>query len=84
LLERKPLRRIYWSWRERHLQPLNFAIHMVGIPLTVIGIAMLFVWPWYYGVLTFIFGYLLQYIGHLIEGNEMGEWILIKRIVGRA
>ncbi len=28
-------------------------------------------------------GYLLQWIGHRIEGNDMGELILIKRRLGR-
>jgi hypothetical protein len=28
-------------------------------------------------------GYLLQWIGHRIEGNDMGELILVRRWLGR-
>jgi hypothetical protein len=85
LLERKPLRRALWHWLERHRHPFNFAIHLVGIPLTVIGVVLLFTWPWdewYWGVGLFVFGYVLQFVGHLVEGNDMGEWAGIKRMLG--
>ncbi len=28
-------------------------------------------------------GYVLQWIGHMIEGNDVGEWILVKKMLGR-
>jgi hypothetical protein len=28
-------------------------------------------------------GYFLQFLGHLHEGNDMGEVVLIKRLLGR-
>jgi hypothetical protein len=67
---------------ERHQHPFNFAIHMLGIPLAVVGVVLLFFPPWYWGVGAIFLGYLLQYIGHAVEGNDVGEWALIKRLLG--
>lgn len=84
-LERRPLRRLLANWRERHQYPFNFAVHLIGIPMTVVGVVVLFslAWEqWYWGVGLFVLGYLLQWVGHLIEGNDMGEWAAIKRLFG--
>ncbi|HXG12499.1 MAG TPA: Mpo1-like protein [Gemmataceae bacterium] len=70
------------SWQERHQHPFNFGIHLVGIPLAVAGVVMLFFLDWYWGVGAVVLGYLLQYIGHAVEGNDVGEWALIKRCLG--
>src|SRR5438034_11637326 len=83
---RRPLRRwirkILRNWRERHQDPFNFAIHLIGIPLTVVGVCLLFLVDWYWGVGAFVLGYLLQFIGHCVEGNDLGEWAGIKRLLG--
>jgi hypothetical protein len=76
------LRRRLEGWRLRHQLPFNFAIHMIGIPLAVAGVFLLFFLPWYWGVGAFGLGYVLQYIGHLAEGNDLGEWAAIKRLLG--
>lgn len=70
------------NWRERHQLPFNFWIHMIGIPLAVAGVAMLFWLEWYWGAAAFALGYLLQYIGHRAEGNDVGEWAGVKRLFG--
>jgi hypothetical protein len=81
------------SWRERHRLPFNFWIHLVGIPVAVAGTFLLlvdplawllgFTWPaWYWGVGGFVAGYLLQYVGHAAEGNDVGEWAAVKRALG--
>ena len=89
LLERKPLRRALRkfldNWLERHRHPFNFGIHLIGIPLALAGIVLLFAFPlneWHWGVSAFIAGYVLQWIGHLVEGNDVGEWAAIKRMLG--
>jgi hypothetical protein len=82
-LRRRPLRRILRNWRLRHQHPFNFGIHLLGIPLAVAGAGLFFVsggWPWGLGGLGV--GYLLQYIGHRVEGNDVGEWAAIKRLLG--
>jgi hypothetical protein len=66
----------------RHQDPRNFAIHMIGIPLAVAGLFALFFLPWYWGVGGLVVGYLLQWIGHRWEGNDVGEWGGIKRLLG--
>lgn len=73
------------GWLIRHRHPVNFAIHLIGIPLAVLGVLLL-LWPgidWYWGIGAFVLGYLLQYGGHLLEGNDVGEWAGIKRLLGR-
>src|SRR5205807_39082 len=82
-LRRRPLRRVLRNWRQRHRHPFNFWIHLIGIPLAVAGVVLVFaVQPWYWGVGAFVLGYLLQYIGHRVEGNDVGEWAAIKRVLG--
>ncbi len=81
------LRRRLEGWRLRHQLPVNFWLHMVGIPMAVAGV-VLFVASvfsdlgWYWGVAAFLLGYLLQYVGHRFEGNDLGEWAAIKRLFG--
>jgi hypothetical protein len=81
------------GWRLRHQLPFNFFIHLIGIPLAVAGMVILLgLWPaqawdvawpeWYWGVGALALGYLLQWIGHRAEGNDVGEWAAIKRLLG--
>ncbi len=76
------LRRRLAGWMLRHQLPFNFWIHMVGIPLAYGGLVLLFFLPWYCGIGTCAVGFLLQWIGHLAEGNDVGEWAAIKRLLG--
>jgi hypothetical protein len=85
--QRGPLRRFIKrarkNWLERHQLPFNFWIHMVGIPLAFLGVILLLTpVEWYWGLGCFVVGYLLQWIGHLAEGNDLGEWAGIKRMLG--
>jgi energy-converting hydrogenase Eha subunit G len=79
---RRPLRRLLRKWRQRHRHPFNFGIHLIGIPLAVAGVVLLFFLPWYWGVSAIVLGYVLQYLGHRVEGNDVGEWAGIKRLLG--
>lgn len=78
---RRFLRRRWEGWRLRHQLPFNFAIHLIGIPMAVLSPLLFFI-DWYWAVGAFGLGYLLQYIGHLAEGNDLGEWAAIKRLLG--
>lgn len=80
----------FWSWKQRHQHPVSLALHVVGIPMTiaavVLAVVQLIDWRWDLwwrpaGLLAG--GYVLQWIGHLIEGNTMGEIILIRKWQGR-
>jgi hypothetical protein len=70
------------NWLARHQNGFNFWIHLVGIPLAVAGLPLLVVAPWYYGVGAILAGYFLQWLGHRVEGNDVGEFIPIKRLLG--
>lgn len=49
--------------------------------MTVIALPLVFVdWRWAAGF--FVGGYALQFLGHAVEGNDAGEWVLIKRLLG--
>jgi hypothetical protein len=70
------------NWMERHQHPVSFALHMVGIPMTLVGIGFaVFAW-WWTAASLFVGGYALQFIGHAIEGNDAGELILFKKMLG--
>jgi hypothetical protein len=69
-------------WLTRHRHPFNLAIHVIGIPMVVTGVVLLFFQPWYWGVGCIVVGYVLQYIGHEVEGNDVGEWAGIKKLLG--
>ncbi|HMP01445.1 MAG TPA: DUF962 domain-containing protein [Gemmatales bacterium] len=85
------LGREWWvHWLEPHQHPVNYALHLVGIPLIIIGplLAPIFWWvgdSWMdmgWSVLLFLIGYGLQFLGHAIEGNDAGEIIAVKRWLG--
>lgn len=75
-------RRARLNWLARHQNAFNFWIHMIGIPLAFAGLPLLAVAPWSYGVGAIAAGYFLQWVGHRIEGNDVGEFIPIKRLLG--
>lgn len=78
------------NWLLRHQNPVSFWLHMVGIPMTIAAFPLA-IWQlsrdewslWWRPAALFVGGYLLQWIGHLIEGNDMGEIILVKKKLGR-
>jgi hypothetical protein len=78
------------NWLERHQHPVSRALHALGIPLTIAAVVLTVVqlagwrWDlWYRPVVLLTVGYLLQWIGHILEGNDMGEVILVKKLLGR-
>ncbi len=81
------LRGILDNWLQRHRHPFNYWIHLVGIPMALAGFVMLcFGWlvdiDWYWGAGALALGYLLQYMGHAVEGNDVGEWAAVKCLLG--
>lgn len=66
------------EWVDRynasHQHPVNRALHAVGIPVIVVslllGLASIFVTGlWLPALLLFVLGWVLQFIGHLVEGK---------------
>ena len=70
------------NWLDRHQNAFNFWIHMLGIPLALAGVPLLFVAEWYWGVGAILAGYFLQWAGHRVEGNDVGEFIPVKKLLG--
>ena len=78
------------NWLKRHQNPLSRRLHYIGIPLTiaavVVAAAQLWLWRWdlwWRPAVLLSAGYLLQYVGHRVEGNDLGEVILVKRLLGK-
>ena len=79
------------SWFQRHPTPLNRALHVVGVPPTIIGFFLIPVWLFMLSVPLFLFalslfvgGYLLQFLGHALEGSPSGEMTFLKGWLGHA
>jgi uncharacterized membrane protein YGL010W len=57
------------NYKTKHQHPLNKLSHSIGIPLIVISLPLFFLsWRWALGL--FIAGWILQFVGHAIEGNQ--------------
>ena len=70
------------NYIERHQNRANQVLHLVGVPVTFIVPWIIFSqtsqdWRWFWA--CFVCGYILQFVGHAIEGNDAGEVCLIKK-----
>jgi hypothetical protein len=70
------------NWLERHRHPFNFGIHLLGIPLAVAALPLVFLTDWYWAAAALVGGYVLQWVGHRVEGNDVGEFIPVKKLLG--
>ncbi len=78
------LRRFVTNYIERHQHPASQSLHFIGVPLTfVVSVVMLVLDKPWWALGCFIAGYALQFIGHAIEGNDAGETVLVKKMLGR-
>ena len=57
------------NYRAKHQHPLNRLSHSIGIPLIVISLP-LFLFDWRWALALFVLGWILQFVGHAIEGNQ--------------
>lgn len=72
------------NYLPRHRNRLNQVLHAIGVPLTFVGTPWTFfagATPWWPFV-CFVGGYLLQFAGHAVEGNDAGEVVFFKRALG--
>ena len=63
------------QYASSHTHPVNRICHTLGIPLIVLSLALaiaaIFLHPlWMYALGLFIFGWVLQFIGHAFEHKE--------------
>ena len=68
---------------QRHAHPVNAILHIFGVPLAFWGFFKLITGELTLGLTGLVVGYLLQYLGHKAQGNEVGEVTLIKKIYKR-
>jgi len=68
------------DWVERHRDPRSFTLHLFGIPSTILGVllipvyTMLLSWPVFgFALALFLGGFVLQFLGHALDGTEPGE-----------
>ena len=78
--------RLSWLFRdylERHAHPTNALLHIVGVPAALYGLIRLLTGGLLGGLTWLAAGYFFQWLGHRAQGNEVGEWMLIKTLAGR-
>lgn len=56
------------TYRSKHQHPVNRALHTIGIPTIVVSLIVVF-FDWRWGVGLFVFGWILQFAGHIFEGK---------------
>lgn len=77
------------NYKAKHRHPLNRLTHSIGIPMIVLALPLFF-FSWRWGLALFVSGWIFQFVGHLIEGNQpaffqnpiyllVGPWWLIRR-----
>ena len=78
----RAIRAFVIDYLSRHRNNTDRVLHIIGVPLAFYGLFQLITGRWQAGLINLFLGYLLQYIGHTyFEKNEVGEWILIKKII---
>jgi uncharacterized membrane protein YGL010W len=77
------------NYKSKHRHPLNRLSHSIGIPLIVLSVPLFF-FNWRWALALFVAGWVFQFIGHAIEGNQpaffsnplyllVGPWWLVRR-----
>jgi uncharacterized membrane protein YGL010W len=77
------VRRFIVDYAARHSHPVNAVLHVAGIPMTFVGLVAALRGSPLSGWGLLAAGFLLQYVGHLVQGSEMGELTLIKGLIHR-
>ena len=57
------------NYKAKHQHPLNRLCHSIGIPMIVVSL-VLFFFNWRLALAVFAIGWVLQFVGHAIEGNQ--------------
>lgn len=77
------IKRFIRNYLPRHRNRLNQALHLIGVPLTFIGtpVCLATEMAGYWAVACFVGGYVLQFAGHAVEGNDAGEVVFVKKML---
>jgi uncharacterized membrane protein YGL010W len=57
------------NYKEKHQHPLNRLCHSIGIPMIVVSLPLFF-FSWKWALALFVVGWIFQFAGHAIEGNQ--------------
>jgi len=57
------------NYKAKHQHPLNRLCHTIGIPMILVSWPMFFI-NWRWALALFVVGWILQFVGHAIEGNQ--------------
>ncbi|MEK6335200.1 MAG: DUF962 domain-containing protein [Acidobacteriota bacterium] len=57
------------NYKSKHRHPLNKLCHIIGIPMITIALPLFF-FNWRWALALFVLGWILQFVGHAIEGNQ--------------
>ncbi len=57
------------DYKAKHRHPLNRLTHSIGIPMIVVSLPLFF-FNWRAALALFVVGWVLQFVGHWIEGNQ--------------
>ena len=57
------------EYKAKHRHPLNKLTHSIGIPAIVVSLPLFF-WDWRWALALFVVGWVFQFVGHAIEGNQ--------------
>ncbi len=72
------------NYLARHQHRANLWLHIIGLPVTfVVPVVLLIEHQYGWAVASFVVGYALQFLGHAIEGNDAGETIVVKKLLGK-
>ena len=82
------------KYREDHQHPVNRTLHSIGIPMIVVSLPLMLAAP-VVGISMFVFGWILQFVGHAFEGKApsffsdpkyllIGPMWFYKKITGRS
>lgn len=77
------------NYKSRHSHPVNKLCHAIGIPMITIAWPLFF-FRWRWALALFTIGWILQFVGHAIEGSQpaffrnpiyliIGPWWLVRR-----
>lgn len=57
------------NYKAKHRHPLNKLSHSIGIPLILLSLPLFFL-NWRWALVLFLVGWVFQFVGHAIEGNQ--------------
>jgi len=77
-------------YKSKHRHPLNRLSHSIGIPMIAVSLPLFFL-SWRWALALFVIGWIFQFVGHAIEGNQpaflsnpihllVGPWWLVRRV----